>query len=111
MQAASRPLAHDYTAASGDRRHEQIVNEGVWSTAVHRVVTEGITPEQAVDEAIVRIKEILGGVGGHVPAPASPGRARCSECDRRARACASGLLSLTHAMGHSHGHLTFLGES
>jgi hypothetical protein len=33
--------------------------ERVWSNAVHRVVTEGISPEQAVDEAIVRIKEIL----------------------------------------------------
>jgi hypothetical protein len=30
-----------------------------WGNAVHRVVTEGITPEQAVDDAIVRIKQIL----------------------------------------------------
>jgi multiple sugar transport system substrate-binding protein len=59
MQAASRPLAHDYAAASGDLRHEQVATENVWSTAVHRVVTEGITPEQAVDEAIERIKQIL----------------------------------------------------
>jgi multiple sugar transport system substrate-binding protein len=28
-------------------------------TAVHRVVTEGISPEQAVDEAIARVKQIL----------------------------------------------------
>lgn len=28
--------------------------------AVHRIVTEGISPDQAVDEAIARIKEILG---------------------------------------------------
>ena len=27
--------------------------------AVHRVAAEGISPEQAVDEAIARIKEIL----------------------------------------------------
>ena len=27
--------------------------------AVHRVVTEGVTHEQAVDEAIARIKQIL----------------------------------------------------
>jgi multiple sugar transport system substrate-binding protein len=33
--------------------------ENVWGNAVHRVVTEGITPEQAVDEAIARIKQIL----------------------------------------------------
>ena len=33
--------------------------ELVWAKAVHRVVTEGISPEQAVDEAIARIKQIL----------------------------------------------------
>jgi multiple sugar transport system substrate-binding protein len=59
MQAASRPLAHDYTAASGDLGHNQVYNEGVWAKAIHRVVTEGISPEQAVDEAIARIKQIL----------------------------------------------------
>ena len=30
-----------------------------WQKAVHRVAADGITPEQAVDEAIARIKEIL----------------------------------------------------
>ena len=59
MQAASRPPAHDYTAASGDLRHDQIANERVWAKAIHRIVTEGISPEQAVDEAIARIKQIL----------------------------------------------------
>jgi hypothetical protein len=29
------------------------------SPQVHRVVTDGLTPEQAVDEAIARIKQIL----------------------------------------------------
>jgi hypothetical protein len=33
--------------------------EWVWAKAVHRVVVEGITSEQAVDEAIARIKQIL----------------------------------------------------
>jgi multiple sugar transport system substrate-binding protein len=59
MQAASRPLAHDYTAASGDLRHDQIYNERVWAKAIHRIVTENIAPAQAVDEAIARIKQIL----------------------------------------------------
>jgi multiple sugar transport system substrate-binding protein len=59
MQAESRPLAHDYTAASGDLGHDRIYNERVWSKAVHRVAAEGISPEQAVDEAIARIKQIL----------------------------------------------------
>ena len=30
MQAQSRPVAHNYTAASGDLRHDQIYNEHVW---------------------------------------------------------------------------------
>ena len=29
------------------------------SPQIHRVATEGISPEQAVDEAIARIKQIL----------------------------------------------------
>jgi multiple sugar transport system substrate-binding protein len=33
--------------------------ENVWGKAIHRVAAEGITPEQAVDEAIARIKQIL----------------------------------------------------
>ena len=37
--------------------------EHVWGKAVHRVVTEGISPEQAVDEAIARIKQILASAG------------------------------------------------
>ena len=37
--------------------------ENVWATAVHRVAAEGISPEQAVDEAIARIKQILAGYG------------------------------------------------
>jgi multiple sugar transport system substrate-binding protein len=59
MQAESRPLAHDYTAASGDLRHNQIYNERVWAKAIHRVAVDDISPEQAVDEAIARIKQIL----------------------------------------------------
>jgi len=33
--------------------------EALWPKAVHAVVTEGISPEQAVDQAIARIKQIL----------------------------------------------------
>jgi hypothetical protein len=33
--------------------------EWTWAKAVHRVAADGITPEQAVDEAIARIKQIL----------------------------------------------------
>jgi hypothetical protein len=33
--------------------------ELVWPKAIHRIVTEGITPEQAVVDAIARIKQLL----------------------------------------------------
>jgi multiple sugar transport system substrate-binding protein len=59
MQAESRPLAYDYAVASGDLRHDKVFDERVWQRAIYRVATEGISPEQAVDEAIARIKQIL----------------------------------------------------
>ena len=33
--------------------------EHVWEKAVHRVVTEGLSPEQAVNEATARIMQLL----------------------------------------------------
>jgi multiple sugar transport system substrate-binding protein len=60
MQLALRPLAHNYAAASGDWRHDLVEQEYVWGSAVQRVAAQGISPEQAVDEAIARIKKILG---------------------------------------------------
>jgi multiple sugar transport system substrate-binding protein len=59
MQAASQPSAYSYTAASGELRHDRVFNERIWAKAVQRVVADGITLEQAVDEAIARIKQIL----------------------------------------------------
>ena len=59
MQVASRPMQYDYATVSGDWRYDLIWQERVWEKAIHRIVTEGISPEQAVDEAIARIKEIL----------------------------------------------------
>jgi multiple sugar transport system substrate-binding protein len=59
MQIASRPMQHDYATVSGDMRYDQVWQERVWPKAIHRIVTEGISPEQAVDEAIARIKQIL----------------------------------------------------
>jgi len=41
------------------RRSGPIWDENVWGNAVHRVVADGISPEQAVDDAIARIKQIL----------------------------------------------------
>jgi hypothetical protein len=58
MQLLTRPRALDWYTPF-DLRHRNVADEGVWETAVHRVVTEGIGPEQAVDDAIARIKQIL----------------------------------------------------
>ena len=62
MQVASRPTQYDYAAVTGDWRHDRVWQERIWAKAVHRVAAEGISPEQAVDEAIARIKQILSGV-------------------------------------------------
>ncbi len=59
MQVASRPLAQEDAVAAGDWRYIRIDQKKVWAKAIHRIVTEGISPEQAVDEAIARIKQIL----------------------------------------------------
>jgi multiple sugar transport system substrate-binding protein len=56
MQLLTRPRAFPL-----DLRPRNMAQEegDVWPEAVHRVVADGISPEQAVDEAIARIKEIL----------------------------------------------------
>ena len=68
-----RPAPHALGHAARDSRRAQlrlcrglrrlaaraIGRNNVWAKAVHRVAAEGISPEQAVDEAIARIKEIL----------------------------------------------------
>ena len=59
MQADARPLLHHYATASGEGRHDQVSAEHVWGKAIHRVATDGISPERAVDEAIARIKQIF----------------------------------------------------
>jgi multiple sugar transport system substrate-binding protein len=59
MQFLGRPRMYSYVAASGNWRHQLVQAEGIWPKAAHRVVTEGISPEQAADEAIARIKQIL----------------------------------------------------
>jgi multiple sugar transport system substrate-binding protein len=59
MQVASRPTQYEYIMVSGDMRYDLVWREGTWANAIHRIVTENISPEQAVDEAIARIKQIL----------------------------------------------------
>jgi len=63
MRAAVQMLTRTHLVNMNVRDNEWrsagIWEENVWGNAVHRVVTDGITPEQAIDEAIVRIKQIL----------------------------------------------------
>jgi hypothetical protein len=57
MQLLTRPRSYDYVAVSGDWRYEAAFD--AWPEAVRRVAADGLSPEQAVDEAIARIKQIL----------------------------------------------------
>jgi multiple sugar transport system substrate-binding protein len=64
MHAAVQMLTrtHQYNGLGvrdNEVRSGRILEEEIWGNTVHRVVTEGISPEQAVDEAIARIKQIL----------------------------------------------------
>jgi multiple sugar transport system substrate-binding protein len=59
MQTLSRPHHNTNTVRDNEWRSSRVYEKNVWGEAVHRVITEGVTPEQAVDEAIARIKEIL----------------------------------------------------
>ena len=54
MQTLTRPHHYDVGIAAG-----KVFEDRTWRKAVHRVAAEGWTPEQAVDEAIARIKQIL----------------------------------------------------
>jgi multiple sugar transport system substrate-binding protein len=63
MHAALQTMTRPHRLATEVRDHPQrsgqIWQENVWGQAVHRVAAEGWTPEQAVDEAIARINQIL----------------------------------------------------
>ena len=64
MRAAVQILArtHHYAGLGvrdNEARSGPIGDEEIWGNAVHRVAADGISPEQAIDEAIARIKQIL----------------------------------------------------
>jgi multiple sugar transport system substrate-binding protein len=59
IQIMTEPHLMNMEVRGNEWRSERIWEEDVWSRAVHRVAAEGISPEQAVDEAIARIKQIL----------------------------------------------------
>jgi multiple sugar transport system substrate-binding protein len=64
MRAAMQMLTrtHQYNGLGvrdNEWRSSRIFMEEIWGNAVHRVAADGISPEQAIDEAIARIKQIL----------------------------------------------------
>jgi multiple sugar transport system substrate-binding protein len=59
IQILTQPHLMDMDVRDNEWRSGPIWSENVWGKAVHRVVTDGITPDQAVDEAVARIKQIL----------------------------------------------------
>jgi multiple sugar transport system substrate-binding protein len=72
IQLLTQPRSYGYAAASGDWRHNDLLpmsekGGDPWPEAVHRVVGEGISPAQAVDQAIARIKKILSEEPGAPP--------------------------------------------
>jgi multiple sugar transport system substrate-binding protein len=54
MQGLTQPHVYDAGSVS-----DRVWDEKLWHKAVHRVAADSISPEQAVDEAIARIKQIL----------------------------------------------------
>jgi hypothetical protein len=60
IQILTRPHQYNGLGVRGNEvRSSRIWEEEIWGNAVHRVAAEGISPAQAVDEAIARIKQIL----------------------------------------------------
>jgi multiple sugar transport system substrate-binding protein len=59
LQFLTQPRDYDYAAVSGEWRHRLVLKEQVWAMAIRRILTEGVTPEQAADEAIARVKQLL----------------------------------------------------
>jgi multiple sugar transport system substrate-binding protein len=52
-----QPVAPSYPNLNW--KYGQVDEEAIWEKAVNRIVADGLTPEQAADEAIAQIKQIL----------------------------------------------------
>jgi multiple sugar transport system substrate-binding protein len=52
-----QPVAASYPNLNP--KYGQVDEEAVWEKAVHRIAADGVSPEQAADEAIARIKQML----------------------------------------------------
>jgi hypothetical protein len=59
MQTLTQPRFEAFLIANTDWRLTRVFQEALLERAVHGVA-DGLSPEHAVDEAIARIKQILG---------------------------------------------------
>jgi hypothetical protein len=59
IQVLDRPHYNAYLVANLDWPLTRVFQDQILEQAVHRVVTEGVSPQQAVGEAIARIRQIL----------------------------------------------------
>jgi multiple sugar transport system substrate-binding protein len=55
MQGLTQPHVYDSGSMS-----DRVFDDRIWQKAIQRVVADGVSPEQAVDEAIARIKQLQG---------------------------------------------------
>jgi multiple sugar transport system substrate-binding protein len=60
IQVLTKPRSNMVDAVqAANWRLVRVNQDRVWGKAIHRVAADGVSPEQAVDEAIARIKQIL----------------------------------------------------
>lgn len=52
-----QPVAPSYRNLNP--KYGRVEEQAIWEKAVNRIAVDGLTPEQAADEAIVQVKEIL----------------------------------------------------
>jgi hypothetical protein len=57
MQVLTRPHRRSFEVRHNEWRSGRIPEENVWGNALYRVVTEGITTEQASMKRIAQIKQ------------------------------------------------------
>jgi multiple sugar transport system substrate-binding protein len=58
MQALTRPLAWDFGQVPEMQTAARVWDEDVWTEAVHRIVADGLTLEQAADEGLARVRQL-----------------------------------------------------
>ncbi|PIG95357.1 ABC transporter substrate-binding protein [Gloeocapsopsis sp. IPPAS B-1203] len=62
ISTAAQPLIKEQTRlfyTAQNPAYSVVLEENIWGDAIHKVVADGVSPEQAADEAIARIKQIF----------------------------------------------------